>query len=222
MLEELAQCDRLHVRVKGHMVAQREYPQGLTLDVQSFERIWPEEALRGYLGTIGIETLEGREVAVFTDEDTHQRYVLFDSLTPQFARDQYQWTQRHKHVYLRGVDRPDQTYAHLPVMEVAGTGGGGRVDEATNADQLPLECPQVVVVDERTMPERLKGKAIIDRVELAYYSPPGALSERPGAEVQPEFSLVQPVWVFHGHSEDGRATFAAYVQAVANDFLAEQ
>jgi hypothetical protein len=37
--------------------------------------------------------------------------------------------------------------------------------------------------------------------------------------LHPEFSLVQPVWVFHGHSEDGRATFRAYVQAVADDYL---
>ena len=56
-------------------------------------------------------------------------------------------------------------------------------------------------------------------MELAYYAPPGALGERPGAEVRPEFSLVQPVWVFHGRSEDGLATFRAYVQAVADDYL---
>lgn len=35
----------------------------------------------------------------------------------------------------------------------------------------------------------------------------------------PEWLYVQPVWVLHGHSEDGRATFVAYVQAVADDYL---
>jgi len=69
---------------------------------------------------------------------------------------------------------------------------------------------------------RLKGQAIIDRVELSYYAPPGALGERPDGEVPPEFSLVQPVWVFHGHTEDGHATFCAYVQAVADDYIAGQ
>jgi len=105
----------------------------------------------------------------------------------------------------------------VAVEEEAGTQAGSEVDAATSTDQLPLERPQLV--DERTMPKLMEGKAIIDRVELAYYAAPSALSERPGAEVQPEFSLVQPVWVFHGHSEDGRATFRAYVQAVANDYL---
>ena len=56
-------------------------------------------------------------------------------------------------------------------------------------------------------------------MELAYYAPPGALGEGPDAEMQPKFSLVQPVWVFHGHTDDGRATFRAYVQAVADDYL---
>jgi hypothetical protein len=217
LLEELAQHHRLHLRVKGHIVAEGEYPQGQTLEVESFEKIWPDERLQGYLGTISIETLESREVAIFTDEETGQRYVPFDSLTPHFTRDQYQWSHQHKHIYLEGVERPDQTFASLPVIEVAGTRAGSRVDAATSADQLLLEHPQVI--DERTMPERMKGKAIIDLVELGYYAPPGALGERPGAEVQPEFSLVQPVWVFHGHSEDGRATFHAYVQAVADDYL---
>ena len=216
LLEELAQHDRLHLRVKGRIVAEGEYPQGQTLEVESFEKIWPDEKVWGYLGTIGIETLDGKEVAVFTDDETGQRYVLLHSLTPHFTRHDYHWTQ-NKRLYLQGVERPDLTYAGLPVIEEAGAQAGSRVDAATSADQLPLEHPQVV--DERTMPKRMKGKAIIERVELAYYAPPGALGERPGAEVRPEFSLVQPVWVFHGHSEDGQATFVAYVQAVADDYL---
>ena len=216
LLEKLAQCDRLHLRVKGRIVAEGEYPQGQTLEVESFEKIWPDEKVWGYLGTIGIETLDGKEVAVFTDDETGQRYVLLHSLTPHFTRHDYHWTQ-NKRLYLQGVERPDLTYAGLPVIEEAGAQAGSRVDAATSADQLPLEHPQVV--DERTMPKRMKGKAIIERVELAYYAPPGALGERPGAEVRPEFSLVQPVWVFHGHSEDGQATFVAYVQAVADDYL---
>jgi len=232
MLEELAQCDRLHLRVKGRIVAEGEYPQGQTLEVKGFEKIWPNEKLQGYLGTISIETLEGREVAVFTDEEAGQRYVLFQSLTPHFTQDQYQWSHQHKHIYLEGVERPDQTFASLPMIEVAGTRAGSRVDAATSADQLPLEHPQVI--DERTMPKRIKGKAIIDRVELAYYAPPAPVRYPPSATVfdrmgnpvqtatpsqAPEWLYVQSVWVFHGHSEDGLATFRAYVQAVADDYL---
>jgi hypothetical protein len=216
LLEELAQHDRLHLRVKGCIVAEGEYPQGQTLEVEGFEKIWPEEEVQGYLGTIGIETLEGKEVAVFTDDETGQRYILLHSLTPYFTPRDYHWTQ-NKRLYLQGVERPDLTYVDLPVIEEAGTQAGSEVDAATSTDQLPLERPQLV--DERTMPKLMEGKAIIDRVELAYYAAPGTLSERPGTEMQPEFSLVQPVWVFHGYTEDGRATFRAYVQAVADDYL---
>jgi len=224
LLEELAQHDRLHLRVKGRIVGEGEYPRGQTVEVESFEKIWPDETLRGYLGTISIETLEGREVAIFTDEETSQRYVISRSLTPHFTRDEYNWAQEFKQLYLEGVERPGQTFAGLPVIEVVGTRAGGSVDAVTSADQLPLEHPQVV--DERTMPGRMKGKAIIDRVELTYYaSPMGYVKDSPGATptwFPSDFGLLQPVWVFHGHSEDGRATFRAYVQAVADDYLAEK
>ncbi len=221
LLEELAQYDRLHLCLRARVILDEDSPLDQGLAVISFEKVWPEEKVQGFLGTIGVETLEGREVAIFTDKESGQRYVLFHSLSehfdPQFwyrryAEEDYK---RHKQLFLTGVVRPDQTFAGLPVIEEAGTRAGSEVDAASSADQLPLEVPQVL--DESG--SRLKGRAIIDRVELAYYAPPGALGERPGTEMQPEFSLVQPVWVFHGRSEDGLATFRAYVQAVADDYL---
>ncbi|MGA9347680.1 MAG: hypothetical protein WBW48_02595 [Anaerolineae bacterium] len=221
LLEELAQYDRLHMRLHARVTSDEDWYLGQALEVVRFDRIWPEEEVQGFLGTIGVETLDGREVVVFTDKENGQRYVLFGSLTlsEHFNPEDYvqdaEEHRRHKQLFLTGVVRPDQIFAGLPVIEEAGIRTGSDVDAVTSADQLPLEVPQVV--DESRM--RLRGRAIIDRVELAYYAPPGALGERPGAEVQPEFSLVQPVWVFHGHSEDGRATFAAYVQAVADDYL---
>jgi len=63
-------CGRLHLRVKGRIIAEGEYPQGQTLEVDGFEKIWPEEEVRGYLGAISIETLDGKEVAVFIDDET--------------------------------------------------------------------------------------------------------------------------------------------------------
>ena len=222
LLEELAQHDRLHLRLQARIIPNEDAPVGQALDVISFEKIWPEEKVQGFLGTIGVETLGGREVAIFTDKESGQRYVLFHSLKEDFNPERYrryaeEHYKLHKQLFLTGVVRPDQTFAGLPVIEEAATWTGSEVDAASSADQLPLKQPPVI--DERTMPKLMEGKAIIDRVELAYYAPRGALSERPGAEVQPEFSLVQPVWVFHGHSEDGQATFAAYVQAVADDYL---
>jgi hypothetical protein len=217
LLEELAQHDRLHLRLQARVIPDEDSLLGQGLEVIRFEKIWPEEKVQGFLGTIGMETLDGREVAVFTDKESGQRYVLFRSLGSDLTPDFYDYRpDMHKQAFLTGVMRPDQTFAGLPVIEEEGIRAGGEVDAATSADQLPLEVPQVI--DESRM-MRLKGRAIIDRVELAYYAPPGALGQRPGAEAQPEFSLVQPVWVFHGHSEDGRATFRAYVQAVADDYL---
>jgi hypothetical protein len=216
LLEELAQYDRLHLRLQARVIPDEDSLLGQGLEVIRFEKIWPEEKVQGFLGTIGMETLDGREVAVFTDKESGQRYVLFRSLGSDLTPDFYDYRpDMHKQAFLTGVMRPDQTFAGLPVIEEEGIRAGGEVDAATSADQLPLEVPQVI--DESRM--RLKGRGIIDRVELAYYAPPGALGQRPGAEAQPEFSLAQPVWVFHGHSEDGRATFRAYVQAVADDYL---
>ena len=220
LLEELAQYDRLHMRLRARVIFDEYWHLGQGLEVIRFEKIWPEEKVQGFLGTIGVETVDGREVVVFTDKENEQRYVLFSSLSEHFnAEDYVQYAEEHRHhkqLFLTGVVRPDQTFAGLPVIEEAGMRSGSDVVAVTSADQLPLEAPQVI--DESRM-MRLKGRAIVDRVELAYYAPPGAVGERPGAEAQPEFSLVQPVWVFHGHTEDGRATFRAYVQAVADDYL---
>ncbi|MFB0535645.1 MAG: hypothetical protein ACETWR_11755 [Anaerolineae bacterium] len=220
LLEELAQYDRLHLRLQARVIPDEDSPLGQGLEVIRFEKIWPEEKVQGFLGTIGVETLDRREVAIFTDKETGQRYVLFLSLSEHFNSEEYRRYfeedyKRYEQLFLTGVVRPDQTFAGLPVIEEEGIRAGGEVDAATSADQLPLEVPQVI--DESMT--HLKGRAIINRLELAYYAPPGALGQRPGAEAQPEFSLVQPVWVFHGHSEDGRATFCAYVQAVADDYL---
>ena len=217
LLEELAQHDRLHVRLRARVIPDEDMPLGQALEVISFEKVWPEEKVQGFLGTIGVETLDGREVAIFTDKESGQRYVLFKSLSEYFDPERYRRYagEDYKQLFLTGVVRSDQTFAGLPVIEEAHTRSGNDIDAASSAAQLPLEAPQVI--EESRM--RLKGRAIIDRVELAYYAPPGALGERPDTEVRPEFSLVQPVWVFHGHTEDGRATFRAYVQAVADDYL---
>lgn len=230
LLEELAQHDRLHLRLQARVIPAEDSPLGQGLEAIRFEKMWPEEKVQGFLGTIGTETLDGREVAVFTDKESGQRYVLFRSLSSDFTPDFYRPPDMHKQLFLTGVVRPDQTFAGLPVVEEASIRSGSDVDAATSADQLPLEAPQVI--DESRM-MRLKGRAIIDRVELAYYVPPApvypsgaTVFDRTGHPIQTitppqtsEWLYVQPVWVFHGHSEDGRATFHAYVQAVADDYL---
>jgi hypothetical protein len=94
------------------------------------------------------------------------------------------------------------------------------VNRATSADQLPLEHPQVIDMSMfKTKRILEEGQAIIDRVELVYCHPTGPKIESRSMGVKPEFFLFQPVWVFHGHTEDGRVTFHAYIQAVAEEYL---
>lgn len=225
LMEELAQHDRLHLRLQARVISDEDYSFG-QLEVISFEKIWPEEKVQGFLGTHSVETLEGREVCTFTDNETGQRYVLFNSLSEHFTPDICQDLSNEemkgiKQFFVTGVVRSDQTFAGLPVLDESGGQAGGNVNLATSADQLPLEHPQVIDESRRFKTRRIleEGQAIIDRVELVYYDPTGASAESHFTGVTPEFFLLQPVWVFHGHTEDGRATFQAYVQAVAEEYL---
>jgi phosphoglucomutase len=86
------------------------------------------------------------------------------------------------------------------------------------------------VVDEsHTVPgpfAELEGALLVDRVELAYYHEPTApypATAPDGTALTPEpvEQIVQPVWVFYGHSPDGTVHFTAYVQAAADDLIRE-
>jgi hypothetical protein len=64
------------------------------------------------------------------------------------------------------------------------------------------------------------GLVTIEKIELAYDSiatdrcPPGA-SNNP---LLAQFLVVQPVWVFSGHTEDGRL-FEVVIQALPDEYL---
>ena len=91
---------------------------------------------------------------------------------------------------------------------------------ATSADQFPVETGPQVVDEAARLPGTLRGAFIVDRVELAYYyepQPSQVVYSREGVPLdvqQPTTTVMQPVWVFHGHSLDGTIRFTAYVQAV--------
>lgn len=229
VLEALAQLAYLHVQVRGHIVhsGQGGTPGGQAIEVASYEKVWPGERVQGFLGYLGIETLEGLNVTVFTDEETGQRYVLASTLehggTGIVPHDIVAGGRR---VYVGGVVEPGKSHAGLPVLRLIRLTQDSRTDAAGRADEIPLDVPQVI--DQSLGPGgaggSLQGAFVVDRAELAYYYEP-PVSRRAvgpdGVEPTPEpvEHILQPVWVFYGHSADGRESFAAYVQAVAEEYI---
>ncbi len=227
LLEEIAQHDRLHVRVWGRIVSSAEgwAPDGQAIEVERFERLWPEERLQGFLGHVDLETLEGREVAVFTDHETDQRYVLAPSLEvedywapgrdPILDFDQ---------IFMAGVVHPEKTYAGLLILMPVSMQHGQETEAATSPDEFPLEVGPQVVDEAARMGGQLQGAFVVDRVELAYYYEPqpgyvARSTDGPPPTQEPAETIVQPVWVFYGHNADDTTRFVAYVQAVAEEHV---
>lgn len=226
LLEDIARHNRLHVRVWGEVVLAQDSPMGQAIRVERFERLWPQERIQGFLGHVDLETLEGREVAVFTDHGTGRRYVLDQSLEVEgyWASGQDPLL-NFEQVFVTGAVHPERTYAGLPVLRLLSSQAGPETVAATSADQFPVETgPQVV--DEAAMrPGVLQGAFTVERVELAYYyepQPAQVVYSREGVPLNapsPTKAIVQPVWVFYGRSPDGAIRFTAYVQAVAERYI---
>jgi len=231
VLEAIAQLDRLHVRVHGQVVAspQEGRPSATqTIEIESFEKIWPDERAQGFLGHLDLETLEGREVAVLTDHETGQRYVLASSL----EADGGGWPLtgdpilNDKQIFVGGVVQPGETYAGMPILQAARMHQDSQTDAATSADEIPLDIPQVI--DESRFPfgpqGRVEGTFFVDRVELAYYYEPQSPAPTVSPDEaprwpQPAEQILQPVWVFYGHNADDTTRFVAYVQAVTEEHV---
>jgi hypothetical protein len=231
VLEAIAQLDRLHVRVHGQVIAnpQEGWPSGTqTIEIKSLKKIWPDERAQGFLGHLDLETLEGREVAVLTDHETGQRYVLASSLDADGGG----WPLtsdpilNYKQIFVGGVVQPAETYAGLPVLRAAGMHTDSQTDAATSADEIPLDIP--LVIDESQFPfgprAKVQGAFVVDRVELAYYyepQPPAPMVSPDEAPTwpQPAEQILQPVWVFYGHNADDTTRFVAYVQAVIEEHV---
>lgn len=229
LLEEIAKLDRLHIRVRGKAISAPEHwtTGEVGIAVESYEKVWPEEQVQGFLGQLELETLDGREVLVFVDKETGRRYVEASSLelgasgrVPTSAADS------PRQVFVRGVVQPGQTYAGLPVLRVVHGSQNSQTDAATRASEIPLDIP--LVIDESGMPGEsgLEGAFVVDRVELAYYyeSPPSRPVLSPGSTPpvpQVEEQILQPVWVFYGHDAGNTTTLAAYVQAVVDEYVQE-
>ena len=231
LLEELAQHHQLHVRVWGEVASAGEEwrPTGQAIQVERFEKLWPEERMEGFLGHIELETLEERQVAVFTDHETEQRYVLAQSLEVEnFLTPGQNPLLDFDQIFVAGGVQPRATFAGLPLLRLTSSQHGRETEAATSADQFTVDVgPNVINEAERRMGE-LHGAFVVDRVELSYYYEP-----QPGYVVRsedgppptpepPTETIVQPVWVFHGRNADGSVRFTAYVQAAKEQLVRDE
>ncbi|HET92332.1 MAG TPA: LysM domain-containing protein [Chloroflexi bacterium] len=228
LLEEIAEHHRLHVRVWGEIVAAGEAwrPVGQAIQVERFEKLWAEERIEGFLGHVELETLAGRQVAVFTDHETEQRYVIDQSLEAESY-----WTSVRdplldfEQVFITGIVRPGATYAGLPVLGLTSSKYGADTRAATSADAFSVDVGPIVVNEAERQMGRLEGAFVVDRVELAYYYEPQpgyVIRSQDGPPPTPEpprETIVQPVWILHGRNADGSVRFTAYVQAAVEELV---
>ncbi|MDY6875306.1 MAG: LysM peptidoglycan-binding domain-containing protein [Chloroflexota bacterium] len=207
-LADVEPYNRLRVRVWGRYVVEGDQP---VIQVERYETAYPDQRVQAWLGTVEIATVEGREVALFQTREG-ERYVLASSLRHPDL-DWYRQAIGGHQVLQEGVVRPE-TFGGYPVIEELGSRWGGDVDRMTGLEdhQRAAGAPvQVVRPEEPPLP----GKAFVEQVELVYYAVPVADIAYAG---DPSLRVVQPVWRFVGHTEDG-ATFEVLVQAVRDEYL---
>lgn len=224
LLAEMAEFNELHIRVYGRIVPPPD--EGLfflpneeqAVEVDHFDRPWPDEKREQFLGHFSVEEVEGQQVMIFTDHATGQQYVINPPNLPPEAYEHDPILQEEQ-VLLTGIVHPAKTFGGLPVLERRSTRTGTDVAQATDTNQFPPPDFEIPVIDEAQMPPRdglagfLHGEAIIERVELVYlYRPQPPL---PGSDDKPEPQLLEPVWAFYGRSADGREQFIIHVRAVS-------
>jgi LysM repeat protein len=237
LLEALAEHHPLHVRVWGEVIPAEQVDQSyrvlpanteIAILLERFEKLWPGERVQGFLGHIELETLEGRRVAVFTDHETDQRYVVAQSLAVEnFFTPGRDPLLDFEQIFVAGAVGSGRTYVDLPVMRFISSKGGPRTEAATSADAFPLNASPSVVREDETWSGRPQGAFVVDRVELAYYCEPSAAypaTAPDGTPLVPEpvEQVIQPVWIFHGRNGDGSETFTAYVQAVKEELVRDE
>jgi hypothetical protein len=206
-LAGIEQYDHLWVRVWGRYV----YDQIPRVEVERFEKAYPEQKVQAWLGTLEKATVQNQHVAVLvTPQD--DRYVLASSLQWLKSEDEQMLTGRK--VLIKGVLRPEEL-GGFPVIDDLGSQWGSEVDQMTDVqDYQPTLQPEVVIAAPRE-DSALSGKAFVDQVELVYYPVPDDSMSK-DATTQP--ISIQPLWRFAGHAENGN-TFEIFIQAVTSSYL---
>ncbi len=194
LLEEIAGHYFLHVAVQGTVVENEA--GGQALQVESFERVWPEEELQAFLGHKSVETVEGREVTIFTDEATGERFVIYLQPVPPSPEEDGE-----RRILVTGAIHPEATFGGLRLLETAGELSGGLVDRMESADERPIErnMPVHEVISGVSMGGG--GTLIVERIVLGYEMTPSGSSP----EIR-DFTLI-PAWLFYGRDAEGTVRF---------------
>ena len=214
LTEVILPLDGLHLRVKGRLLGQGEINQrdisapvsayGLALDVREYEQVWPEEKKAIYSGPVRLETLEGQEVALFTDTASSLEFVLADSLAPVGMLEMYgAMAERQETLTAIGIIVPDKTFAGRPLLRtremIPGTGDS---ESAIESLHQRLENPIRDLGSMDYGPEDV----VIDQIELVYgfqTLPPSKPSASPTDFTLPPTELL---YRLIGHSSDGQYT----------------
>jgi hypothetical protein len=191
LLEEIARHYYLHVAVSGTIV--EGDTGGQALQVDSFERVWPEEEVQAFLGHKRVETVEGREVTAFTDEATSERYIVDLHAGPMTLEDE------ERRILVTGAVHPEATFGGLPVLDVLGERSGDPVDQMQSADELPVERSMPVhEAGGPTLGSEFGDTLIVERIVLGYEAVRLGTSE--------QYRLT-PAWLFYGRNAEGTIRF---------------
>jgi hypothetical protein len=201
LLDAISEHYYLQVAVSGTIVGTGDWAQAI--EVASFERVSPGEQIGAFLGQMTVETIEGREVTVFTDEASGERFAVNPAAGALGMA-----SEEEGRVWLSGVIT-DETFAGLPVLEVLTQSRGTQIDSLEHAGELPLERTMPVYDPGRYGPRRELGDSlIVERIVLGYRMDTVPVNVTEPGQPPTEFDMVlRPAWLFEGRTADGRARF---------------
>jgi hypothetical protein len=218
LLEQLvAERYRLHARLTGVIVPAPEGRWGMegqAIEAQSYEALWPEEELVGFLGSVSIETRDGETIAIFTDHTTNQQYAI----AQPFYTDESNPALQAEQIWLVGALYPGQIKAGLPMLRVDSTQHGDNVARATSPDDFTVQTTPPVIDESHRGPDPSNPDSfVIERMELSYFfelqydhSQPAVLGAPSALSAE---QVARPAWIFYGRSADGRQRFVSYMWA---------
>jgi len=210
-LTGMEQYHNLPIRVWGSVTSLKNDTP--ILNVERYELLDPDLRIQEWTGTEQIVTLEDREVVLLTTSEG-QSFVLSSSLIWDAAASLIGMP--GDLIEIEGYVIPGQQFGGYPVIKEL---SGGTPPDGVITSNQPNEYDHAS--DLGAFPAgALSGQVTIDSIELAYAST--TLQHcTAGQDTDPStaaYLVVQPIWVFTGHFEDGRI-FTVQVQALPNEYI---
>jgi hypothetical protein len=194
LLDDIAQHYFLHIAVRGTIVENEV--GGQVLQVESFERVWPEEEIETFLGHKRVETVDGRQVTVFTEDATGERFVTYLNADASPTQDDGE-----RRILVTGAIHPEATFGGLRLLEVLSERSGSSVDQMQSADELPVDesVPVHAAASVAGPGNEFGDTLVVERIVLGYEAVRRGTAE--------QVTLV-PAWLFYGRNAEGTMHFA--------------